>query len=143
MKRACVGSGIIHLIADNYATHKHPKIEKPLPPGSALPRVLHSDQQFMAEHVLQKEDRLAILGKLRSWAGSRCVLGFATLRRKSALDAWRAAHGRPLTDPEQYAAAKMRLFQGFDEVPKLQQEGRRLTIEGIAIEPLLEPLGLE
>jgi hypothetical protein len=73
----------------------------------------------------------------------KTMFSVSVFLRKSALDAWRAAHGRPLTDPEQYAAAKMRLFQGFDEVPKLQQEGRRLTIEGIAIEPLLEPLGLE
>src|ERR1700683_946736 len=29
---------------------------------------------------------------------------------------WNAAHGRPLNDAEQYAAVKMRLFRGFDEI---------------------------
>ena len=63
--------------------------------------------------------------------------------KQSALDAWKATHGRSLTDPEQYAAAKLRLFQGFDEVEKMQAAGRRLAIEGAAIEALLDQLGVE
>jgi hypothetical protein len=35
--------------------------------------------------------------------------------RQSALDAWARANGRPLTSSEEYAVAKMRLFQAFDE----------------------------
>ncbi len=33
----------------------------------------------------------------------------------SALEAWAQANGRPLTSSEEYAVAKMRLFQAFDE----------------------------
>ena len=39
----------LHLIVDNYATHKHPKVQVAGPP-SALSHVLHPDQQFMAQH---------------------------------------------------------------------------------------------
>jgi hypothetical protein len=63
--------------------------------------------------------------------------------RQSALADWQAAHGRSLTEAEQYAAAKMRLFLGFDEIEKMQQDGRRLVVEGAAIEPLLTQLGVE
>ena len=37
------------------------------------------------------------------------------LVRRTALDAWARANGRPLTSSEEYAVAKMRLFQAFDE----------------------------
>ena len=56
---------------------------------------------------------------------------------------WAAAHGRELTETEQYGAAKMRLFRGFDQIEKLKDEGRNLLIEGADIEELLEPLGLQ
>ena len=61
----------------------------------------------------------------------------------AALAEWHQAHGRALTDSEQYAAAKMRLFQGFDEVQKMQAAGRRLVIATGQIEPLLQQLGVE
>ena len=63
--------------------------------------------------------------------------------QKDAAEAWAQAHGRALTEPEQYAAAKMRLFQGFDEIPDMREQGRRLAISGDAILPLLEQLGVE
>jgi hypothetical protein len=58
-----------------------------------------------------------------------------------ALKAWQRSHGRELIETEQYAAAKMRLFQAFDEseTPDRIQDVR--VTEG-NIEPLLEPLGL-
>jgi hypothetical protein len=34
---------------------------------------------------------------------------------QSALDAWAKVNGRPLSSSEEYAVAKMRLFQAFDE----------------------------
>jgi hypothetical protein len=34
---------------------------------------------------------------------------------QAALETWAAANGRPLTASEEYAVAKMRLFQAFDE----------------------------
>jgi hypothetical protein len=63
--------------------------------------------------------------------------------RQEAMDAWQAAHGRALSATERYAAAKMRLFQGFDEIEKMQEGGRRLVIAGDAVTALLSQLGVE
>ena len=40
----------IHLIVDNYATHKHPKVAALAQPSSPLPRALHADKLLVAEH---------------------------------------------------------------------------------------------
>ncbi len=61
----------------------------------------------------------------------------------TAVASWAEAHGRPLTEPEQYAAAKMRLLRGFDEVGDMLAEGRRLVLEGAQLEELLDELGVE
>ncbi|MBI2677485.1 MAG: hypothetical protein HYX28_01745 [Candidatus Koribacter versatilis] len=76
-------------------------------------------------------------------ADRKTIFAVSVFLKQSALDEWKAAHARALTDPEQYAAAKLRLFQGFDEVDKMQASGRRLAIEGTAIESLLEQLGVD
>ena len=44
----------------------------------------------------------------------------------AAVPAWADAHRRPLSDSEQYAAVKLRLFRAFDEVSDMQAEGREL-----------------
>ena len=62
--------------------------------------------------------------------------------RPEALTAWAAEHGRQLTETEQYAAAKMRLLKGFDEIDRMIEHGRRLLIGDNNIEELLEPLGI-
>ncbi len=76
-------------------------------------------------------------------ADRKVMFSVSVFLRQSALAEWRRAHGRPLSDSEQYAAAKMRLFQGFDEVEKMREGGRRLVIESAEIAPLLEQLGVE
>ena len=63
--------------------------------------------------------------------------------RADALDAWALIHGRSLTEAEQYAAAKMRLFQGLDEMNDIAADERRLLISSENIEELLEVLGLD
>ncbi len=60
-----------------------------------------------------------------------------------ATAAWIARHGRALTDAEQYAAAKLRLFQGFDEIEDMIGEGRALPLEAARLEELLASLGLD
>lgn len=62
---------------------------------------------------------------------------------ESVLAAWRQSHGRPLTDAEQYAAAKMRLFRAFDEVEDVKTHGRRLVIDGALLEESLASLGVD
>jgi hypothetical protein len=63
--------------------------------------------------------------------------------RDDALAAWHQTHGRALVDAEQYAAAKMRLFRGFDEIDKLLEDGRRLVIGPAEIEELLALLKVD
>ncbi len=62
--------------------------------------------------------------------------------KPEALTAWAQGHGRDLTDSEQYAAAKMRLLRGFDEVENMRELGRRLLVDAQNIDALLEPLSL-
>lgn len=61
----------------------------------------------------------------------------------SVILGWAESHRRPLADSEQYAAVKLRLFRGFDEVEDMQAEGRRLSIESPFLEEALASLGVE
>jgi len=56
---------------------------------------------------------------------------------------WSAAHGRALSDSEQYAAAKLRLFAAFDEFENMRADGRRLLVTSAQLEDLLASLGLD
>jgi len=60
----------------------------------------------------------------------------------AATGEWEAAHGRTLSDPEQFAAAKLRLQQAFDEGSTLQEHTPALLIDSACIEELLAPLDL-
>jgi hypothetical protein len=62
---------------------------------------------------------------------------------EEALNAWKNTHGRPLTDPEQYAAAKLRLFRGFDDLENMKTMGRRLRIDPAMLEESLAGLGIQ
>jgi len=60
-----------------------------------------------------------------------------------ALEIYATEHGRTLSDPEQYAAVKLRLMQAFDEVANMLQDGRRLTLDAATLPQLLESIGIE
>ncbi len=62
---------------------------------------------------------------------------------EKAVVTWAANHRRPLTDAEQYAAAKLRLFRAFDELEDMKTNGRRLLIDDILLEEALVSLGVE
>ena len=62
---------------------------------------------------------------------------------EKAVTAWATTHGRPLTDSEQYAAAKLRLFRAFDELEDVKAQGRRLVIDAALLEEALASLGVE
>ncbi len=62
--------------------------------------------------------------------------------RQDGLESWAASHGRKLGDPERYAAAKLRLQQGFDEIEDMLEAGRSLAVDAENIEEILAPLGL-
>jgi len=60
-----------------------------------------------------------------------------------ALEAWAVRHQRALGTAERYAAAKLCLLAGLDEIPNLAAHPRRLLVNSVNIELLLEPLGLD
>lgn len=76
-------------------------------------------------------------------ADRKTTFAVSVFLREDALPAWSAAHGRPLTDAELYGAAKMRLFQAFDEVENLMADGRRLPVDAPALDRLLASLGVD
>ena len=61
----------------------------------------------------------------------------------AAVSGWAVSHGRALTAPEQYAAAKLRLLRGFDEMEDMLESGRHLTLDAGEIGELLSGLGIE
>ncbi|HEU5401626.1 MAG TPA: hypothetical protein VFU86_09740 [Terriglobales bacterium] len=62
--------------------------------------------------------------------------------RQDGLNSWAATHDRSLSEAERYAAAKLRLQQGFDEIGDMLAEGRTLIVDAGNIEEILAPLGL-
>ena len=62
---------------------------------------------------------------------------------RTAVETWATTRGRTLADPEQYAAAKLRLLQAFDEVTDMLKYGRRLKIEAAALDELLASIGVD
>jgi hypothetical protein len=73
----------------------------------------------------------------------RSMFAVSIFLRADALDAWALTHGRSLTDAEQYAAAKLRLFRGFDEIENLAGSARQLLVSSENVEETLAPLGLD
>jgi hypothetical protein len=71
---------------------------------------------------------------------------FKIFVKQAALEAWAAQNGRSLTSSEEYAVAKMRLFQAFDEglvkaSPAGQQPGE-VYVDEVNLEDLLAQLGI-
>ena len=67
----------------------------------------------------------------------------SVLLPEKAVTAWATTHGRPLTDAERYAAAKLRLFRAFDDLEDVKAHGRRLVIDAALLEESLARLGVE
>ncbi|HUL33694.1 MAG TPA: hypothetical protein VL128_07410 [Candidatus Eisenbacteria bacterium] len=65
---------------------------------------------------------------------------------RAALESWAQANGRALTGSEEYAVAKMRLFQAFDEdlVPRTAEAAAelRLMVDETNLEELLRALNI-
>ena len=60
-----------------------------------------------------------------------------------ALESWAISRGRSLSEPEQYAAVKLRLMQAFDDIPDMLHHGRRLRLDSELLVSLLESIGVE
>jgi len=61
---------------------------------------------------------------------------------KDALEKWSARTGREFTGTEEYAVAKMRLFQAFDEVEGLSVKTPDLLVDESNLDALLSQLDL-
>jgi hypothetical protein len=61
----------------------------------------------------------------------------------TAVRSWSAAHGRALTEAEQYGAVKMRLFQAFDDIENMMSQGRSLQVSAEQLEQVLATLGVQ
>jgi len=72
--------------------------------------------------------------------------GLRILVMQAALEAWATANGRALTSSEEYAVAKMRLFQAFDEgvVPLTAEAAREvwLVVDESNLEAMLRLLNI-
>lgn len=64
------------------------------------------------------------------------------LVRSDALEAWKQQTGRALTGTEEYAVAKMRLFQALDEVEDFATSRPNLTVDDSNLAASLERLDL-
>lgn len=62
--------------------------------------------------------------------------------RKDSLEKWSARTGREFTGTEEYAVAKMRLFQTFDEVEGLSEKTPELQVDESNLDALLAQLDL-
>jgi len=71
---------------------------------------------------------------------------FKIFVQQAALEAWAAENGRPLNSSEEYAVAKMRLFQAFDEglvkAPASGQQPGEVHVDEVNLEELLGQLGI-
>jgi hypothetical protein len=74
--------------------------------------------------------------------GHDALYAISVFLREDAVRHWAGLHGRSLSDAEQYAASKLRLFQGFDEDEDLVEGDRRLAIGADQIGDLLGSLRL-
>ena len=62
--------------------------------------------------------------------------------RRDAVEKWSRANGRPLSGTEEYAIAKMRLFQAFDEIEGLAAIRPDLEVDDSNLDSLLSTLDI-
>ena len=72
----------------------------------------------------------------------KSMFSVSVLLPTNSVRAWASRHGRALTEAEQYAAVKMRLFRGFDEIEDMKAEGRTLVVDQPVLEEFLATLGV-
>jgi hypothetical protein len=62
--------------------------------------------------------------------------------RRDAVESWAARAGRTLSGTEEYAIAKMRLFQAFDEIEDISAKSPDLLVDESNLEALLSQLDI-
>ena len=79
----------------------------------------------------------SITADRKNWHSTSVLLG------DGAVGEWQAAHQRELSSTEQYAIAKMSLFQAFDDRPLPAQMRDEVRVPNAAVETIMETLDLE
>lgn len=62
--------------------------------------------------------------------------------RRDAVEGWAGRAGRPLSGTEEYAIAKMRLFQAFDEIEDIGAKSPDLVVDESNLDALLSQLDI-
>lgn len=75
-------------------------------------------------------------------ADRRTTFPLRVFVRRSAVEKWGKKTGRAMTGTEEYAVAKMRLLQAFDEVGDLSTASPDLVVDESNLESLLGQLDL-
>jgi len=76
-------------------------------------------------------------------ADRKTTFAVSIFLQPQAVEAWSSSRGRDLSEPEQYAAVKLRLMQGFDEIVDMLHNGRRLRLDAELLSTLLESIGVD
>ncbi len=94
-------------------------------------------------HQVQKARRGFSLGTEYVYMVSldrQAVFPLCIFVRRAAVEKWNQKSGREMSGTEEYAVAKMRLFQGFDEIEDLATVRSELVVDESNLENLLKQL---
>jgi hypothetical protein len=75
-------------------------------------------------------------------ADRRKVFPLRIFVQREGIEKWGRAAGRELTGTEEYAVAKMRLFQALDEIAEIESSQPELLVDESNIEDLLARLDI-
>jgi len=98
--------------------------------------------QFQDVHPAQKEGAAGNEYIYYVSADRKTMFPVRIFVRRDALDNWTKKTGRMLTGTEEYAVAKMRLFQALDEVEDFSTKRPDLVVDESNLPALLERLDL-
>jgi len=74
---------------------------------------------------------------------TKAPISVSVFLQPESILSWERGHGRELTPTEHYAAAKMALFQAFDERESPAEMARPVHVRPADLEAILETLGLD
>jgi hypothetical protein len=123
-------------------------------PGMPRPQVAHRVKSYSAAtgfvyqyyfYEVEKSRRGAAEGTEYVYMASvdrKHVFPVRIFVNKNALEKYSARTGREFTGTEEYAVAKMRLFQAFDEVEGLSAKTPGLLVDESNLDTLLSQLDL-
>jgi hypothetical protein len=72
----------------------------------------------------------------------KAVFPLRVFVRRDTVESWASRVGRPLSGTEEYAIAKMRLFQAFDEIEDLSAKSPDLLVDEFNLDALLSQLDI-